>query len=223
MQGLGLEYAKALAAAGCHCLVLTGRSPALPPEALAGFAAAGVTVFTVAADAEDSAAWESLLCWAHERLPALQHFAHAAGVTGFDLLHVSEAAGHSMYSKAYMAHYRMLQVIATGNLEKPVEIRFHGISPLFPQRGCLCCHSSSSPAGLNLGKSGRNCFRAVSPLFAQQGCLCCHNSSSPAGWKPEETWGKLFWCCFLNEDACPVPNLTGSTVSAWPEGLARCC
>jgi NAD(P)-dependent dehydrogenase (short-subunit alcohol dehydrogenase family) len=100
VQGLGLEYAKSLAAAGCRCLVLTGRSPALPPEALAVFAAAGVTVFTVAADAGDPTAWASLLGWAHERLPALQHFAHAAGVTGFDLLQVSEAVGHSNVLKS---------------------------------------------------------------------------------------------------------------------------
>jgi hypothetical protein len=69
VQGLGLEYAKSLAKAGCRCLVLTGRSPALPLETLANFAAAGVTVFTV-------------------RLPAVQHFAHAAGITGFDMLQV---------------------------------------------------------------------------------------------------------------------------------------
>lgn len=89
MQGLGLEYAKQLAAAGCRCLVLTGRAPQLSKETLIAFAARGVAVFTVAADAGDAAAWATVLSWAHERLPAVQHFAHAAGVTGFDMLKVA--------------------------------------------------------------------------------------------------------------------------------------
>ena len=92
MQGLGLEYARSLVEAGCRCLVLTGRSPTLTLETLADFAAAGVAVFTVAADAGDPAAWQSLLRWAHERLPAVQHFAHAAGITGFDMLQVGRTA-----------------------------------------------------------------------------------------------------------------------------------
>lgn len=89
MQGLGLEYAQQLAAAGCRCLVLTGRAPQLSKETLIAFAARGVAVFTVAADAGDAAAWAAVLSWAHERLPAVQHFAHAAGVTGFDMLKVA--------------------------------------------------------------------------------------------------------------------------------------
>jgi KR domain len=80
--------------------VLTGRSPTLPLETLAALAAAGVTVFTVAADAGDPAAWDSLLKWAHEHLPAVQHFAHAAGVTGFDMLQVIKADALSTCSSA---------------------------------------------------------------------------------------------------------------------------
>lgn len=57
-------------------------------ETLAEFSAAGVAVFSVAADAGDPKAWRGVLKWAHERLPAVQHFAHAAGVTGFDMLQV---------------------------------------------------------------------------------------------------------------------------------------
>lgn len=88
LQGLGLEYAKRLVAAGCKCVVLTGRAPALPPATLAEFAAAGASVFCVSADAGEATAWAAVLKWAHERLPQVQHFGHAAGITAFDLLQV---------------------------------------------------------------------------------------------------------------------------------------
>jgi len=65
------------------------QAPQLSKETLIAFAARGVAVFTVAADAGDAAAWAAVLSWAHERLPAVQHFAHAAGVTGFDMLKVA--------------------------------------------------------------------------------------------------------------------------------------
>lgn len=73
-------------AAGCRCLVLTSRSGTLPLEVLQEFASAGVAVFTIGADsgnAKDSAA---VLQWAHEYLPSMQHYAHAAGVSGFAML-----------------------------------------------------------------------------------------------------------------------------------------
>lgn len=173
VQGLGLEYARSLAAAGCRCLLLTGRSPVLPLEALAGFAAAGVAVFTMAADAGDPATWASLLRWAHERLPALQLFAHAAGVTGFDLLQVSEAVGHKTCLKEHMAHHRMLQLMARRNVEKPGKTCFRAVSPLFPQQGCLCCRSSSSPAGWKPGETWGNLGKLGFVLFPQQKCLFC--------------------------------------------------
>ena len=82
VQGLGLEYARALVAAGCRCLVLTSRYGALPPETLRELAEAGVAAFAVAADAGDASAASAVLGWARERLPAAQHHAHAAGVSG---------------------------------------------------------------------------------------------------------------------------------------------
>ena len=75
-------------AAGCKCVVLTGRAPALPPATLADFAAASASVFCVSADAGETTAWAAVLKWAHERLPQVQHFGHAAGITAFDLLQV---------------------------------------------------------------------------------------------------------------------------------------
>ena len=81
-QGLGLEYARQLASAGARCLVLTSRDPHVPAETLAGFASLGVAVFVVRADAGDAAAAARVFAWARERLPAVEHYAHAAGVSG---------------------------------------------------------------------------------------------------------------------------------------------
>ncbi len=73
-------------AAGCRCLVLTSRSGTLLLEVLQEFASAGVTVFTVSADSGDAEESAAALRWAHEHLPAVQHYAHAAGVSGFAML-----------------------------------------------------------------------------------------------------------------------------------------
>jgi NAD(P)-dependent dehydrogenase (short-subunit alcohol dehydrogenase family) len=85
-QGLGLEYAQQLVAAGCRCLVLTSRAGTLPASVLREFAAAGVAAFAVAADFSDAASAAAVLEWAREHLPAVEHYAHAAGVSGFALL-----------------------------------------------------------------------------------------------------------------------------------------
>ena len=88
VQGLGLEYARRLAAAGCRALVLASRSAALPRETLEEFASQGVAVFVVRADSGDKAAMMTVLEWARQHLPAITHGAHAAGVTGQTLLKV---------------------------------------------------------------------------------------------------------------------------------------
>lgn len=82
--------------------MLTGRAPALSVPDLAAFAAAGATVFCVTADAGDSAAWKVVLQWAHERLPQLQHYAHAAGITAFDLLPVSDLAMNAIQCQSLL-------------------------------------------------------------------------------------------------------------------------
>ena len=66
--------------------MLTSRSGTLPLEVLQEFAWAGVTVFTVSADSGDAEESAAALRWAHEHLPAVQHYAHAAGVSGFAML-----------------------------------------------------------------------------------------------------------------------------------------
>ena len=86
LQGLGLEYCQSLVQRGCRLLVVASRSGALPAEALAYLAATGCTVLVLKADSADAAAMARVLAWAAEELPHIEHFAHAAGVSGFALL-----------------------------------------------------------------------------------------------------------------------------------------
>jgi hypothetical protein len=66
--------------------VVTSRGGAIPPEAAAEFAAAGAEVVCLQADASDANDVARVLARAREELPYIQHYAHAAGVSGFDLL-----------------------------------------------------------------------------------------------------------------------------------------
>ena len=86
LQGLGLEYARRLVAAGARTLVLTSRDPRLPLDVMKALATQGVTVFTVHADATDTGSISAVLAWVHEHLPHLGHVVHAAGVSDFHLL-----------------------------------------------------------------------------------------------------------------------------------------
>ena len=71
---------------GCCLLVVASRSGTLPADGLSDLAATGCTVLAVKADSADAAAMARLLAWAADELPHVEHFAHAAGVTGFALL-----------------------------------------------------------------------------------------------------------------------------------------
>lgn len=86
LQGLGLEYCKDLVQRGCKLLVVTSRTGVLPAAAAQAFAAAGVQVVALSADAANPADMARVLGWVREELPFIQHYAHAAGVSGFDML-----------------------------------------------------------------------------------------------------------------------------------------
>ena len=85
-KGLGLEYARTAAARGAGCLVLASRNPHLSRQDLERLARTGAVCFVVRSDAADPVATAELAQWAHERLPAVQTFAHAAGALGHDLI-----------------------------------------------------------------------------------------------------------------------------------------
>ena len=62
------------------------REPALPIEVLKEFADQGVAMWVVRCNASSPAAMRHLWSWVHEHLPAVQHFGHAAGRSGFNML-----------------------------------------------------------------------------------------------------------------------------------------
>ena len=86
LQGLGLAYAQSLASSSSSCLVLTSRSAAVDRDTLASLAKRDAAVFVVRSDASDAASAAAVLEWVRDSLPPLQHYAHAAGVSDFDLL-----------------------------------------------------------------------------------------------------------------------------------------
>lgn len=87
LQGLGLEYCRSLALQGTRLLVIASRSGALPADSLSELTAVGCTVVSVKVDSRNASALRRVLNWAHEHLPHIEHFAHAAGTSGFSLLH----------------------------------------------------------------------------------------------------------------------------------------
>ena len=86
MQGLGLEYARQAVAHGARNLLVFSREPTLPLETLQEFAEQGVFLWVVRCNASSPAAMQQLWAWVHENLPGVQHFGHAAGRSGFNLL-----------------------------------------------------------------------------------------------------------------------------------------
>ena len=85
-KGLGLDFARTAAVGGAGCLVLTSRSPCLSQDTLEELACTGSACFVIECDAADPKAAAKLAAWAHDRLPAVQTLAHAAGVLGYDLI-----------------------------------------------------------------------------------------------------------------------------------------
>ena len=92
IQGLGLEYARQAVAHGARNLVVFSREPTLPLDTLREFAEQDVALWVVRCDASSPAAMQQLWIWVHENLPAVQHFGHAAGRSGFDMLQDMPAA-----------------------------------------------------------------------------------------------------------------------------------
>lgn len=85
-KGLGFQYALGLIRDGYRCAVLTSRNPRLTKAELVALAERGAAVFVVKSDAGCPSDSRRVMLWAHENLPAIAHFAHAAGVLGFDTL-----------------------------------------------------------------------------------------------------------------------------------------
>jgi acyl transferase domain-containing protein/short-subunit dehydrogenase/acyl carrier protein len=86
LQGLGLEYCRQLVRQGCRFLVVTSRGGKLSETVSKEFALTGCRVVTLAADAANSKDMSRVMTYVREELPYIQHYAHAAGVSGFNML-----------------------------------------------------------------------------------------------------------------------------------------
>ena len=94
-KGLGLESTRRALSAGCQCVIATSRRPRLSKQELIALVErnpnTSSAVFMVAADSGDAAAMQHVTSWAHEHLPAVQNYIHAAGLIGLDsIAEVSE-------------------------------------------------------------------------------------------------------------------------------------
>ena len=81
-----MEYSRQLVRRGCKLLVVTSRTGALPEEVSREFTSHGCRVVALKADAADAANMAQIMSSLREELPYIQHYAHAAGVSGFDML-----------------------------------------------------------------------------------------------------------------------------------------
>lgn len=81
-----MEYCRQLVRQGCRFLVVTSRGGKITEKVLKEFAATGCRVVSLAADAANSEDMSRVLTYVREELPYIQHYTHAAGVSGFKML-----------------------------------------------------------------------------------------------------------------------------------------
>jgi NAD(P)-dependent dehydrogenase (short-subunit alcohol dehydrogenase family) len=86
MQGLGLEHGQQCVDRGCHLLVLTSRSGSVHKDVLSRLARTGGTVFALKADSSFTHLIAQVVEWTRGALPCIDHYAHAAGASGFAML-----------------------------------------------------------------------------------------------------------------------------------------
>jgi len=131
-KGLGLQCAKQLAREGCKQLVLTSRSGALEPEDSAEFEGLGTSVIVKCCDARSAKDCAALAIWLRENMPAVQIFAHAAGIISFDLLPdmTQEAFEASVLPKVVGA-----QALAAAGIPVEATLLFSSTAAVWSQAG----------------------------------------------------------------------------------------
>ena len=106
-KGLGLESTRRALQPGCQCVVATSRRPQLSKQELIALVEenpnASSAIFMVAADSGDEAAMQRVTSWAHENLPAVGNYVHAAGLIGLDS--ISDVSDDRLWE---VAHPKMI-------------------------------------------------------------------------------------------------------------------
>lgn len=132
LQGLGLEYCRQLVRQGCRFLVVTSRRGTLSETVSKEFALAGCRVVILAADAANSKDMSRVMTYVREELPSIQHYAHAAGVSGFNML-------QDMETKTFwdVANAKVVGAPAAGLAYLPLEtqVLFSSTSAVWSQTG----------------------------------------------------------------------------------------
>ena len=132
LQGLGLEYSRQLVRRGCRLLVVTSRTGTLPGEVSKEFAAFGCRVVAFKADASHAEDMARVMTHLREQMPHIQHYAHAAGVSGFDMLQDIE-------SKAFwnVADAKVVGAAAAGaaGMAFDSQVLFSSTSAIWSQTG----------------------------------------------------------------------------------------
>ena len=123
-KGLGLEYARRALHSGCKCLIATSRRPQLSKEELISLVEdhPASAVFMVAADSGSVAAMQRVTSWAHENLPVMEKFVHAAGLIGLDS--IGDVSEERLWE---VACPKVIGVHAPSNAQLPVASQ-HGLS-----------------------------------------------------------------------------------------------
>ena len=124
VKGLGLEYARQALHFGCKCLVATSRRPQLSKEELISLVQdhPASAVFLVAADSGSAAAMQRVTSWAHENLPVVENYVHAAGLIGMD--NIADVSEERLWE---VARPKVTGVHAPSNAQLPT-VSLHGLS-----------------------------------------------------------------------------------------------
>ena len=127
-----MEYARQLVHLGCRLLVLTSRTGTLPASVSCEFAAAGCRVVVLKADASNEEDMKRVITHIRENLPHIQHYAHAAGGSGFEMLQdiTPEAFWNVANTKVVGA-----SIAAHGGLALESQVMFSSTSAVWSQTG----------------------------------------------------------------------------------------
>lgn len=112
--------------------MLTSRTGTLPASVTCEFTAAGCRVVVLKADAADQEDMARVLTHVRENLPHIQHYAHAAGVSGFDMLQDIQADAFWNVANAKVVGASMA---AQSGLALESQVLFSSTSAVWSQTG----------------------------------------------------------------------------------------
>lgn len=135
MQGLGLEHGEQCASQGCNLLVLTSRSGSVSKDVLSRLADTGSTIFALRADSTSAESTAEVIEWTRSALPCIDHYAHAAGASGFAMLADMSVAE---FRRVTSTKVRNVAVEQTSPQSQHAYVYLCRLPPLPPSNGQQC-------------------------------------------------------------------------------------